>query len=639
MGHGTVLTRRRGQEGQAIIMVTLALVAMCGILGLAVDFGWAYFVKRAAQAAADQAALTAVTEMRRIRGAGSTSFACLTTGGCATDFVCDNGVAVDTTGTQNLDNACRYAAQAGFQEGGRQRVRIVEGSIADGTGTAPTLPGGGFPLQYWATVRVTESVPQLFSAIMGTPVALVSARATAGIYLGQTRGSIILLNRNLDTVEGVGAGANLAMTGNANLEAGGGIFMASSCAGNCGGNGQGTWAGQLGGNQSSVDAPFTLIRGNGWVANSNGTAYQQPAPGTPADQIPWDAHPQNGGGNGPEFRDPTESKTQVPVNNGGLADCPIPNGLIGGADDGQGPWYLGPGNYYSTSQQCTGGGPNRVCETVADGARLTVAGNVKFVNTGTCVHRGGSASTSTFGTHVLFGGMRMQPGSDIAFDPGKIVLAGAPETQNGRAGVLMDISVGGSEASLVSNSDANSAGNIFIFTAPDVNYPGLVSPTMKKGSLWNSLKQGRVELKTGQSGDVLIDLDGLNSKGNGFPADLENYDGTVFWQDRKNSFTSYTDDGKYNCSGPDYVSGCTKSVGTDKTTVDSPELAISAGALTGLHGVIYQPRGAWATLSGTADITSALQIITGAFKIEAGTTVRLVPVTTTMPRALVALVE
>ena len=57
------MNRRKNSGGQAIILVTLALLAMCGMMGLAVDTGWSYFVHKQAQtAAADAAALAAVQE-------------------------------------------------------------------------------------------------------------------------------------------------------------------------------------------------------------------------------------------------------------------------------------------------------------------------------------------------------------------------------------------------------------------------------------------------------------------------------------------------------------------------------------------------------------------------------------------------
>ncbi len=49
--------RRKTSGGQALVMVTLALFSMLGMMGLAVDLGWSYFVQKEAQAAADTAAL------------------------------------------------------------------------------------------------------------------------------------------------------------------------------------------------------------------------------------------------------------------------------------------------------------------------------------------------------------------------------------------------------------------------------------------------------------------------------------------------------------------------------------------------------------------------------------------------------
>ncbi len=43
-------------------MVTLSLISMAGMMGLAVDLGYSYFVQKEAQAAADTAALASVQE-------------------------------------------------------------------------------------------------------------------------------------------------------------------------------------------------------------------------------------------------------------------------------------------------------------------------------------------------------------------------------------------------------------------------------------------------------------------------------------------------------------------------------------------------------------------------------------------------
>lgn len=39
---------RSRKRGQILVLMTFALFVMCGMLGLAVDVGWSYFVKKSA---------------------------------------------------------------------------------------------------------------------------------------------------------------------------------------------------------------------------------------------------------------------------------------------------------------------------------------------------------------------------------------------------------------------------------------------------------------------------------------------------------------------------------------------------------------------------------------------------------------
>src|SRR3954454_25150863 len=97
------------QRGQAIVMVTLALVAMCGILGLAVDLGWSYFMRRAAQKSADAGALAAAQQFLLVNGPAS-SYPSSTT----LNSACPSGV---TTVTTNLDSGCIYMRGATLATG------------------------------------------------------------------------------------------------------------------------------------------------------------------------------------------------------------------------------------------------------------------------------------------------------------------------------------------------------------------------------------------------------------------------------------------------------------------------------------------------------------------------------------------
>jgi hypothetical protein len=61
------------------------------------------------------------------------------------------------------------------------------------------------------------------------------------------------------------------------------------------------------------------------------------------------------------------------------------------------------------------------------------------------------------------------------------------------------------------------------------------------------------------------------------------------------------------------------------------------GAALGLTGTIYQPRGAWITVSNGAALTGSLQIITGA--VAGGSISITQPPTIPLRRRIVALIE
>src|SRR5260370_279748 len=160
-------SRSNPRRGQTILLFSMSTVVMFGMLGLVVDLGWGYFRKQAAQAAAQSAAIAAVAAA--VEGAG-------TTAGCSSiNVVCQAEAPCPTLSTNpvsNTDKGCLYATANGFSTSGRQKV-----TIASGIGIAPT--GNGSSPQYWVTVRVTETIPQLFAAVLGFQNSTVAARSTA----------------------------------------------------------------------------------------------------------------------------------------------------------------------------------------------------------------------------------------------------------------------------------------------------------------------------------------------------------------------------------------------------------------------------------------------------------------------------
>lgn len=157
---------RKARRGQALVMITTSLIMMCGMMGLAVDLGWGYFVKKQAQRAADAAAMATVEQGLAKVGVAST-FTCGGTFGvvCGTAYQCPASPNA-TPPISETDAGCLYAKQNGFSTGAStlQNVLIDTNINASTASPIPTAPG--LKADYWATVRVSQRIPQLFSAVM-----------------------------------------------------------------------------------------------------------------------------------------------------------------------------------------------------------------------------------------------------------------------------------------------------------------------------------------------------------------------------------------------------------------------------------------------------------------------------------------
>jgi hypothetical protein len=132
-----------------LILVTLSLIPMFGLLGLAVDLGWMEFTKKAAQTAADAAAIAALLQYQ------STTFSATYTCGVG-GIVCQAPTSCSPAPTSYLHTGCDYAQLNGFSSSGNQYV-----SLESGVGTPPTA-SGVLSSSYWVTARVNQTVPQLF---------------------------------------------------------------------------------------------------------------------------------------------------------------------------------------------------------------------------------------------------------------------------------------------------------------------------------------------------------------------------------------------------------------------------------------------------------------------------------------------
>ena len=169
----------RFHRGQAVIFISLSLVPMLGILGLIVDIGWAYWRREAARTAAQSAAVAAAMIASR-----------------AANFNCGSGVscaAPDTACPVNPSPAtsafmagCLYARQNGFTATGRQNV------VYQANTSSP--PVAGITPAYWVSYTVSETIPTLFSAVLGQNWMQIKSRGTAAVFAQPTGACIYALD-------------------------------------------------------------------------------------------------------------------------------------------------------------------------------------------------------------------------------------------------------------------------------------------------------------------------------------------------------------------------------------------------------------------------------------------------------------
>jgi Flp pilus assembly protein TadG len=596
-------------------MTTMALIALFGVVALAVDVGWAYYMRKTAQRAADAASMAAAIQV--LANVGNQTIACGTNITCQNATQCPSSITTPTTSEINV--ACLYAQQNGFTAGGSNGTQNV--TVAAGTTTPPPTAPGVNGISYWVTVRVTQTSPIWFGSVVadatsqrgigasaetaastfkGLPIALAltsgvgpAARSSAGLSQGIMSGTLFLLNRANDTWGVDSAGLDLDNGGNPQISAPGGIYIDST---NHGAAPNYTYAASLQGSPT-VTAPFTYILGGG-TAHLGGSAS-------------WTQTPINGFTDGPMFQDPMAGKGQPPaLPTGGLTNyIGVANGCL---DCMVQP--LTPGQYYAVDSK---GHPT--------GAILTANANVTFSDGGT-----------GFGNYVFYGGLSFpSTHTTVTFYPGRYVLAG---TQSGNH--LMSFHTG---VYITDNSTAGAqntdAGEIFIFTDP--NYPGLSgnTPPAINNGMMNTFGLSDVYLQAGNNADVEINLHGLNVDNTNVPSNLKPFAPAVFWQDQRNSRVKYTSDGyidSTSCgSGHTIDNPCTTSL-TSSTIMGAN---LQAHPNTTLYGLVYQPRGAWMTLQGNGNIYAPSIFVTGAMSFQGGADLLMTNSRDTLKRRIVVLIE
>jgi Flp pilus assembly protein TadG len=201
--------KQTGRSGQTSVMFTLGLTTMFGVVGMVSDAGYAYYRKQVAQAAAQSAAMAAVKAAYSTSAGnfqcGSNHVECYTS-----EYTCPSSIAV-SGGNSNILIGCQYAQTNGYTSGSKQKV-----TFTSGTGSA-----SGVYATYWATVKVSETVPFLFSIVNGGTQTTLTARSTVG-YIPATSGGCVYVIAP--------TGASLTMNGNTSLTTGCGVWDNSTDA-------------------------------------------------------------------------------------------------------------------------------------------------------------------------------------------------------------------------------------------------------------------------------------------------------------------------------------------------------------------------------------------------------------------------
>jgi hypothetical protein len=180
-------------------MVTMSLFMLFGVMGLAVDLGWSYYRKQVAQTAADAAAMAAAivayNSTTGIITCGSNNVVCQ-----ATPTACP---VITGNPANNIQNGCLYAKANGFTNGGTQTVTMSSSAL----GVAPNPTS--FSILYTVTATVTETNPQLFSAVGGHQYGTVAVQSTAEVIQPPVPACIYALNRTAPGALSVAGGSSI----------------------------------------------------------------------------------------------------------------------------------------------------------------------------------------------------------------------------------------------------------------------------------------------------------------------------------------------------------------------------------------------------------------------------------------------
>ena len=188
------------RRGNVLVLCTLSIAMICGMVGLVVDLGWAYYRRNVAQSAADSAALAAAYAAQAASSnitCGSHSVVCQVATACP--------ASPSAPPANNMITGCLYAQTNGYVNSGNQTVTMA----ANTTSPAPAVPN--VAVLYWATATITETLSQGFSQVLGNKVAAVAVQSTAAVVQSPVPTCIYALSPTANPALQIG-GSNSSLT-------------------------------------------------------------------------------------------------------------------------------------------------------------------------------------------------------------------------------------------------------------------------------------------------------------------------------------------------------------------------------------------------------------------------------------------
>jgi Flp pilus assembly protein TadG len=193
-------------RGSVLVMFMFMVIPIVAMVGFVADLGWYYQTEQAATKAAEAAAVAVVrAAMDNVAAGGS-----YTCGSHGTVCQAATACSTPTSFTNNVQSGCTYVAANGFSQSGlngRQSASIETGT----TTPAPTVPG--VKVLYWATVRVSQTNPLTFLAVLGAGNLGLTIRSTAAVVNKIPNNCVTALNPSASSSVVVSGSSTVTLSG------------------------------------------------------------------------------------------------------------------------------------------------------------------------------------------------------------------------------------------------------------------------------------------------------------------------------------------------------------------------------------------------------------------------------------------